>query len=228
LEGASDELEARILGAAARLVTHYGYDKTTIDEIAREAGVAKSTLYARWNSKQSLFNAVLWRQSILFMDDWLARVEADPEGGSFAGMFRLAVLALEENGFMRAVYSDNRRVLGSLLSRPELRGIYREQQQSTSYMLQALQQVGVVRADLDVVHFSYVAVALRYGLLNFGQALPDEDSPPMERITAVMGDMIGAFLEPPEGGDHEAGKAVIRQMVGQMRDRLKAFEEREL
>jgi len=35
------ERPIRILNAAGRLVTRYGYDKTTMDEIAREAGVSK-------------------------------------------------------------------------------------------------------------------------------------------------------------------------------------------
>ncbi|MEM7028378.1 MAG: helix-turn-helix domain-containing protein, partial [Chloroflexota bacterium] len=35
------EREERILDAASNLFVHYGYDKTTVDDIAREAGVSK-------------------------------------------------------------------------------------------------------------------------------------------------------------------------------------------
>jgi len=35
----------RILDAASTLILRYGYHKTTIDDIAREAGVGKGTLY---------------------------------------------------------------------------------------------------------------------------------------------------------------------------------------
>ena len=35
------EREQRILDAAAELFVHYGYDKTTVSDIARQAGVSK-------------------------------------------------------------------------------------------------------------------------------------------------------------------------------------------
>jgi TetR/AcrR family acrAB operon transcriptional repressor len=155
-------------------------------------------------------------------------VEADPAGGSFAGMFRLALLALDTSPFLRAVYSDHKRLLGSLLSLPPMRSIYQEQKQSAQAMLVALQQVGVIRADLDLDIFAYIAVALRYGLLNLASALPDEAELPMDRITLMVGDMIQTYLEPPGGVDSEAGKAVIRQMVAQMRQMMKEFAQRDL
>ena len=40
-----NERPTRILNTAGRLMTRYGYDKTTMDEIAREAGVSKGALY---------------------------------------------------------------------------------------------------------------------------------------------------------------------------------------
>ena len=55
-----------MLDAAAALIAHYGYDKTTVDDIAREAGVAKSTLYSRWKTKDALFNALIWRETRRF------------------------------------------------------------------------------------------------------------------------------------------------------------------
>ena len=41
----------RILDAAATLVERWGYHKTTIDDIAKQAGVAKGTIYLHWKTR---------------------------------------------------------------------------------------------------------------------------------------------------------------------------------
>ncbi len=44
-----------IVGAARKLFTQYGYKKVTMDEIAKEAGVTKKTVYAYFKDKEELF-----------------------------------------------------------------------------------------------------------------------------------------------------------------------------
>ncbi|MBZ0297680.1 MAG: TetR/AcrR family transcriptional regulator [Anaerolineae bacterium] len=223
-----DEIELRILSAAARLIGHYGYEKTTIDEIARDAGVAKSTLYTRWKTKESLVYAVIWHETRLFMEDWLVRVEADPKGGTFAGLFSTALRAMQANSFILSIYGDNRRVFGRMLNQPQMRDIYRERREMIRYMLSRLQDVGAVRNDVDLELFSYVGVTIQYGLLNIGELIPDGETPSMDKVIDQMADMMTRYLEPPGGGDSEAGKAVIREFTAQIRERLKSFEARSL
>ncbi len=223
---AEDDIEARILTAAARLIAHYGYDKTTIDEIAREAGVAKSTLYARWKSKDALVYAVLWHESILFMDDWLARVEADPEGGSFGGIYGNALLAVRENAFLLALYQGNRRIIGKLLERTEMRDAYQQRRQMIDYMLKRLQALGAVRADIDIDLASYLGVALQFGLLNMGEFIPDAETPMPRPLIEETTTMFRRYLEPSEGGDSEAGKAVVREIVAHARAYFEEVQQR--
>lgn len=47
-----------IVRAATTLFSRYGYRKTTVDQIAREADVAKPTLYAHFSDKDAIFVAV--------------------------------------------------------------------------------------------------------------------------------------------------------------------------
>ena len=54
---ASDK-PALILDAAIKLFRHYGYRRTSMEDIAREAGVAKGTLYLYFDSKDQLFHAL--------------------------------------------------------------------------------------------------------------------------------------------------------------------------
>src|SRR5205085_9879192 len=51
----------RILDALARLITRWGYSKTTVDDIAREAGVAKGTVYLHWPTKGAMLQALIER-----------------------------------------------------------------------------------------------------------------------------------------------------------------------
>src|SRR4051794_30101091 len=46
--------ETRLLDAATRLFARFGFDKTSVDDIARAAGVSKGAVYLHWPSKFSL------------------------------------------------------------------------------------------------------------------------------------------------------------------------------
>jgi AcrR family transcriptional regulator len=51
----------QIVGATARLFAQYGYRRTAMDDIAREAGVAKATLYLHFGGKEDVFRAMATR-----------------------------------------------------------------------------------------------------------------------------------------------------------------------
>ncbi len=66
-------LETTILDHATAAFLADGYAATTIEAIARTCGVAKRTIYARWNGKAALFHAVLERliaRWMLTAGDW--------------------------------------------------------------------------------------------------------------------------------------------------------------
>jgi len=48
------DLRGDILDAADALLARYGYQKMTVDDVARQAGVAKATLYAHFPSKEAI------------------------------------------------------------------------------------------------------------------------------------------------------------------------------
>jgi AcrR family transcriptional regulator len=62
IDSANKEREKRILDAAAALFTHYGFDKTTVSDIAAEAGVSKGAIYLHFESKENLLEALLLRE----------------------------------------------------------------------------------------------------------------------------------------------------------------------
>jgi len=53
------DVKHRILAAAEERLWHYGFRKTTIDEIAADAGVGKGTVYLYFDSKEDIALAIM-------------------------------------------------------------------------------------------------------------------------------------------------------------------------
>lgn len=68
-----------ILQAAATLFERYGYKKTTIDDIAQEAGIGKGTVYLRFDSKEAI--GLEWLKNLHggLMEALLKAAEGSPE-----------------------------------------------------------------------------------------------------------------------------------------------------
>jgi len=49
----------RLFDATLSLTAEQGYDATTVDEIAEQAGVAKGTVYYNFGGKEKLYTALL-------------------------------------------------------------------------------------------------------------------------------------------------------------------------
>jgi AcrR family transcriptional regulator len=57
-----EQTRIEIIDAAQKLFQKYGIDKTTMDDIAREVGKGKSTLYYYYESKEDVFYAVVSKE----------------------------------------------------------------------------------------------------------------------------------------------------------------------
>jgi len=60
-ESAANDKRSRILDAAQSLFLRYGVKRTSLDDVVREAGIAKGTLYLYFDSKDALFAAIAER-----------------------------------------------------------------------------------------------------------------------------------------------------------------------
>lgn len=63
----SEETKARILESAIKLFSSQGYNKASVDDICREAGISKGAFYHHFESKQALFLDLL--------DGWLKTID---------------------------------------------------------------------------------------------------------------------------------------------------------
>lgn len=199
----------RLLDAAADLIARLGYDKTTIGDIAAQAGVAKGAVYLHWASKDELFEALIVREMTRTMDDMLARVEADPRGGSLARMYVHSLLATQANPLMRALYTRDSRVLGDYMHRQDP-ARYAERFGFGQTFVKTLQAAGLVRPEIDPQSLAYVLSIIAYGFTSIETILPD--APALEAIASVL-DALMSHGVALEGGDNEAGKQILRMGV---------------
>jgi AcrR family transcriptional regulator len=79
------ETDKKILSAATGLLMQRGFEKMTVDDVAREAGVGKATVYRRWPSKSDLALAAM---SSILMAEF-----PEPRTGSVVSDLREGILA---------------------------------------------------------------------------------------------------------------------------------------
>ncbi len=58
-----------ILDAARDVFEEYGARRANVDDVARKAGISRSTLYRRFPNKESLLAAVMERETNAFLDE---------------------------------------------------------------------------------------------------------------------------------------------------------------
>jgi AcrR family transcriptional regulator len=65
---AAAEKRQQILSAASECLARYGYEKTTMDDIARRIGLNKTSLYYYYRNKESIFIDVIVQEAKTFLD----------------------------------------------------------------------------------------------------------------------------------------------------------------
>jgi AcrR family transcriptional regulator len=219
---AGAEREARILDATAELFAHYGFDKTTVSEIARAAGVSKGSIYLHFESKEALLEALLLRELRAYAETWLALVEADPLGGTIGGLYKNSLYALNDNPFMAALFRRDGRILGNYLLKAgnKLQQLTAAQGGSSRFLfVKAMQDAGAVRTDIHPAVIAHIMNMLSYGLVSMDEILPAEEIPPTEEVISGIARMMDRALMPAGGSaDPEAGKRIVRDLLDQAGD----------
>lgn len=212
-----DERQQQILQAAAAVIIRQGYDKTTMSDIADEAGVSRGTVYLYFDGKEALFEALIYSEVIQYAQTWLEHIEANPRGGTMGGIYRAVLHAINSRPLMAAIMRRDRRVIGSYLRKPNSLLANMQASSISTGFLEALQEAGAVRKDIDPVVTSHILDILSYGLVTIQDFRSPDDSPPFEIVMETIADMLDRLLTPEDGGNSEAGKAVIRQLAAAAR-----------
>lgn len=220
----NDQREQRILDVAAELFVHYGYDKTTVGDIARAAGVSKGAIYLHFASKDALFEGLLVRETLRYQARWLDLIEADPLGGTIGGMYKNVLYALNSSAFMAAMFKQDGRVIGNYLRKPD--NLFRRQNQSTRFeFVKLMQDAGAMRQDIDPKVVAHIMNMLSYSLVALDEIMDSTQFPPVDAIIEGIADILDRALTPSDGGDNAAGKAILRQLAEAGRKQFEASQQ---
>ncbi|MFZ5757763.1 MAG: TetR/AcrR family transcriptional regulator [Pseudomonadota bacterium] len=96
---------ARILDAALALFLDFGTRRTTIEDVARRAGMGRATVYRAYADKGALIQAVVWRECVKSIRDIARQLEAvsDPEQ-RFVEAFALTVQGAANHPLVRRLF----------------------------------------------------------------------------------------------------------------------------
>lgn len=186
----------RILDAAVALVQRWGYNKTTIDDIARQAGVAKGTIYLHWKTREDLFIALLLRESLKLIQGVQQSIEDDPAGATLRGMIKHSTLALVKNPLMKALFLQDNDMLGEFANREYSSATFASRIDSYELFLKFMREHGIVSTDLGVREQTYILCATWIGFLLAERWMPAEFKFPEEEVVEMLADTVQRALEP--------------------------------
>src|SRR5512146_1787171 len=195
----NDKRQQQILDAAEAVIIRLGYDKTTMSDIAEEAGASRRTVYLYFQGKEELFEALLYREYMRYAQTWLEQMEADPRGGTIGGFYRATMHAVNRHPLIAALLRRDRRVVGNYLRKRDNLFSQMLSAVDTLAFFQALQAAGAIRQDIDAAVIEHIIEMLAYGQLTIGDFKPPDQFPPYEAVMEALADMMDRAMAPQEG-----------------------------
>ena len=186
-----------ILEAARRRFVRFGPRKTTMGEVAREAGCSRATLYAHFGNKEDLYASLLHA-------DWEAFSEEVEEIRASADDARRKIRRIVE--VTRATYANNQ-VLRLAAARDDemtldavVHSFTRDQERKTIDLLKRVLEQGVKEGSLRRIDPERVA----YLMFHLGSVLVARETSgvgdfPFDDIMTVMDDVFARGIRKPRG-----------------------------
>lgn len=211
-----DDKERRnlILDAAAQIIIHHGYNKMTMSDIADELGLSRPLIYLHFKGKDELLEALIAREMLNYGAIWFEHLEADPNGGTVASIYRSVIYALNKSPLMGAIVKRDEKTFGKYLRK---KGNIFQGMQSPSMtrdFLQAMQDAGAVRKEVNIPAMAYILDSLSHSMVETNEVPHQASVPSYDAIMETLAEMLDKMLTPADGGNHEAGKAILRQIAG--------------
>jgi AcrR family transcriptional regulator len=195
-------MEQRILRAARRRIETFGYRRTSMAEVARDAGIAVGTVYRFFKGKEELFLAVLRDLNARWLAE--ARRALEGPGDAMERMKRLGAASVRvtaENGLLASLLGRDTEIIFA----PLLDELFEEFVRQQVEMMTAVVREGIAEGtfrDVDPEHAAYVLFAA-------GHALSQQRRHPYGALMSVFELIVYEGLLPrPEGaaGANEGGR----------------------
>jgi AcrR family transcriptional regulator len=165
----------RILDAAGELVQRWGYKKTTIDDIAKQAKVAKGTIYLHWKNREDLFMALFLREALDAGYEMFERMKEDPEGFLLRNQTKHSIYVTMSRPLIMALYLGDADMLGELIHSDHhvLSLLMRSKAVASEEFFELMRNKGVVRTNMSISQQMYTYTAIIMGFMTVERYLPE-------------------------------------------------------
>ena len=119
----------------------------------------------------------------------------------------------------------DRHVVGNYLRKRDNLFTQMNSEVNTAGFFQALQAAGAIRQDIDPAVILHIVEMLSYGQLTIGDFKPPGQFPPYDAVMEALADMMDRALMPADGGNSEAGKAIVRQITAAARAQMEQIKQ---
>ena len=184
-----------ILEAARRRFLRFGARKTTMDEVAREAGCSRTTLYAHFRNKEDLYANLLEQDAEVFIHEASGVLVTDAIAGrKIRRVVEITRHTYAQNHLMRlALAGDTEMSL-----EPVAHAFTREQEQRIVELLRQVLEQGVVEGSLRSIDTERVA----YLMFHLGRFLVERETAgtgdyPFDEILPLMDEVFARGIAKP-------------------------------
>ncbi|MGW0733963.1 TetR/AcrR family transcriptional regulator [Streptomyces sp. NPDC002851] len=190
----TDATRARVLDAAYDLFSRMGIQRSTMEDVARRAGVSRITVYRRFTTKDALVEQVVRREFRRYFDQFLVDIQeaettADRVVLGFVSSLRAirgnpligGLIETEPNLLMASMTGDGGRTLATV-------------RQFVAGQLRREQGAGNVSGEVDTDLVAELMVRVSASFLAFPSHVIDLDDD--EQLAAVARQFLVPMLEP--------------------------------
>jgi len=159
-----------LLDAGAALLVRLGYRRVTIEDVAREAGVGKGTVYLYFRTKEALFVTVLLREQRRVLGGMTDRMRADPAEAMPGRMMGSVYRALAQDPVARGIYLGDAETFGALAREAAgtLGELSARREVVLAEHLRLLREAGLLGTGLSVDAQRYLLSAVSFGFYLLG------------------------------------------------------------
>jgi AcrR family transcriptional regulator len=215
--------DEQILAAAEGLLLRHGYQRITMEDVAREAGIGTGTIYLHWKSKEALFETVLLRELVALWADLAQRLEADPADALLHRFLGHLLRVIKGRPLAQALFTRDSSLLGKLAQRSIV--VQAQPLASGAELIALLRELGLMRSDIAVEAQAYAFSAIWAGFSLIDPLLSHGDRAPLEIQLDALSYAVRRTFEPDSLPDDTALRTrVVPALQAFLRQARAAFE----
>ena len=220
------ERAERILDAAAELVLRWGYKRVTVEDIAKQAGVGKGTVYLHWRAREALFIAMLAREALAVLDEVLDATRQDSLEILPHRQISRVYLGVMRRPLLRATFGRDIEILGALAHEKSIVAVRDQKLDAVTELLALLRAHGLLRTDLDADAQVYALNAVTTGFYLVEPLMPGQPEPDLDVRARAIAQTVRNAFESPGPPDRAVLRTLAPKAIALYEQLREAYRER--